>query len=100
MASSLEQKNLYEAKVRGELDKLNAQIDEFKAKAAQAEADTKIKYQDQLEALRVKQAAAQAKLQEFQTAAESAWEEMKSGLDAAWQELQSAFNRAMAELNE
>lgn len=100
MVSSLEQKKLYEAKIRAELNKLNAQIDEFKKKAAQAEAKTKIKYQDQLEALRVKQAAAQAKLQEFQTAAESAWEEMKAGLEVAWQDLQSAFNRAMAELSE
>lgn len=100
MTSNLEQKNLYEARVKAELDKLNAQIDELKAKAAQAEADTRLKYQDQVEALSTKQAAVQTKLQEVQAAAGSAWEDMKSGLDAAWQDLQSSFDQAIAEFNE
>ncbi len=88
-------KEAYRQKVQAEFDKLTAQIDELKAKAAQAEADTKLQYQSHLENLRVKQEAMQNKLEEFQKSGEAAWEELQSGLEKVWQDLEETFQNAV-----
>lgn len=89
----------YEATAEAKMQQLGAQIDELQAKANLAKADAKVKYQEQIDALKVKQSEAQVKYEALKGSAENAWEEMKAGVDSAWQELQTAFDKAKSELD-
>jgi hypothetical protein len=46
--------------------------------------DARVKYEEQLKAMRADGDAANKKLQEIRTASESAWQSMQAGMDAAW----------------
>lgn len=91
----METKQAYEAKVKAQLDRLNAQIDQMKAKAAEANADAAIEYNKMLEDLSGKRNEAQAKLDEIGRASEDAWEDLKIGFESAWNDLNVAFKSAM-----
>jgi len=95
-----QQKTLYREKVQAELNKLNAQVDEMKAKAAQAQADAKIQYTSQIEELQTKQVAVQKQLEELQSASQDAWEDIKTGVEAAWLDLQQSFQNAVAKFDQ
>lgn len=88
-------KQTYKEKTQLQLDKLNAQLEEIKAKAAQAEADAKVEYHNVIEELTAKRDALQTKLDELGTATEGAWKEIQTGAEKALGELQSAFDKAM-----
>ncbi|MGB7084775.1 MAG: hypothetical protein WBD47_04425 [Phormidesmis sp.] len=92
-------KNSYEKTAEAKMQQLGAQIDALQAKANLAKADAKVKYQEQIDALRVKQSEAKTKFESLKGSAGNAWEEMKTGVDSAWQELQSAFDKAKSELD-
>jgi len=92
-------KEVYQQRVRAELDKLNAQINEMKAKADQSKADAKIHYTNIVEDLQTKRAAVEQKLDEMQSASEGAWQEIQVGVENAWNDLQSAFSGAVAKFN-
>lgn len=89
----------YEATAEAKMQKLGAQIDELQVKANLAEADAKVKYQEQIDALQVRQAEAKAKFEVLKGSAESAWEELQSGVESAWKELQIACDKAKSELD-
>jgi len=89
----------YEATAEAKMQKLGAQIDELQAKADVAKADAKVKYQEQIDTLKVKQSEAKVKYEKLKDSTEDAWEEMKAGVDSAWQELQSAFDKAKSKLD-
>jgi uncharacterized coiled-coil DUF342 family protein len=76
------------------MDKLNAQIDELKAKAAQAKAETSVHYYSRLEELYAQRDAVQAKLEEIQQAGEEAWQELTTGFEQAWSDLQKGVESA------
>ena len=92
-------KQTYEATAEAKMQKLGAEIDALQAKANLAKADAKVKYQEQLDALRVKRSETKVKLDSLKGSAGNAWEEMRSGVESAWKELQSAFDRAKSELD-
>ncbi|MGB3639162.1 MAG: hypothetical protein WBA39_16540 [Rivularia sp. (in: cyanobacteria)] len=91
----METKQAYEAKVKAQLDKLNAQIAQMKAKAAEANADAEIEYNKTIEDLSDKRDAAQVKLNEIGKASEDAWQDLKVGFESAWNDLNIAFKSAM-----
>ncbi len=91
----METKQAYEAKVKAQLDNLNAQIAQMKAKAAEANADAAIEYNKMIEDLSDKRDAAQVKLNEIGKASEDAWEDLKVGFESAWNDLNIAFKSAM-----
>jgi SMC interacting uncharacterized protein involved in chromosome segregation len=95
-----QKKELYENRVRAELDKLNAQINELKAKGKQAEADTRIQYNSLMQELQTKQAATENKLRELQAASEDAWGDIQSGFESAWIDLQTAFKSAVSKMDQ
>lgn len=94
-----DQRDAYQAKAAAELDKLNAQIDEFRAKAAQAKAETEAAYYSQVKELSAKRDALLAKWQEVQSAREAAWQDINKGFEAAWNEVSQAFENAMKHFN-
>ena len=101
MATQPEQQQIvYRDKVQAELNKLNAQVDEMKAKAAQVQADAKIQYSSQIEELQTKQVAVQMKLEELQAASQDAWEDIKTGVELAWLDLQQSFQNAIAQFDQ
>ena len=87
-------KEAYQQKIEAQLDEWTAEIDKMKAKAAKAEADARLEYNDRIEELRLKQLVAQEKLQEFREAGEDAWEDLKAGLELAWDSLGEAVKSA------
>ena len=92
-------KKAYEATAEAKMQKLGAEIDALQAKANLAKADAKVKYQEQLDTLKVKRSEAKIKLDSLRNSAGDAWEEMQVGIESAWKELQSAFDRAKSELD-
>ena len=92
-------KKTYEATAEAKMQKLGAEIDALQVKAGIATAEAKVKYQKQLDALKVKRSEAKVKLDSLKDSAGNAWEEMQAGVDSAWKELQSAFDRAKSELD-
>lgn len=94
MTTQTPQRQEYQAKVKAELDKFNAQVEEMKAKAAQAQADAKADYHSRMEEVYAKRDAAQNKLQELQNTSAEAWEDVQKGFENAWNDLTDAFERA------
>ncbi|UTW08279.1 hypothetical protein [Pseudomonas benzenivorans] len=92
----MSKKEAYEKKLQAQLDELSADIDKLKARAAQAEADSQLEYQKQLEDLREKRAAAQDKLENIKGSSEEAWEDIKAGADGALESLSAALKSASA----
>lgn len=84
----------YIRRIHAKLDDLNAEIDLLAAKADGVSADVKKEYQEQIEALKAKQAVARQKVAELQLAGGSAWEDMKSGIDLAWTAMGEAIDSA------
>jgi hypothetical protein len=84
---TVEKKETYQEKMDAQLKEWTAMLEELKAKAQQASVDATIQYQEQIELLRTKYDAAQAKLQELRTAGESAWEHLAADMENAWKEL-------------
>jgi len=89
-------RDAYVEKLKVQLDAWNADIDKLEAKAAQAEAEAKIEYQNQLDELRAKRDDVRDKLSAMQQAGEGAWEDLKEGLENSWEILKMSFNKAKA----
>lgn len=87
-------RDAYQAKVQAELTKMNARIDEYRAKAEQAKADVEANYYSQIEELLSKRDAAQSKLEELQQSSEAAWQDLQKGFESAWNEFSHAMERA------
>lgn len=84
----------YIRKMQAKLDEWDAEIDTLTAKAAEVTADIKIEYNEQIESLKAKQAAARQKIEELQQAGESAWEDLRSGIELAWTAIGEAIDSA------
>lgn len=97
---SAEQRDTYEAKVKAELDKLNARIDEFKAKADQAKADVEINYYSTIEELTSRRDALLTKWEEMNSASEAAWSDLQKGFESAWNEVAKSFEKATQHFNQ
>lgn len=90
------QNDQYIEKIKARLDQWNAEIDKLEARSKEAEADTKIEYQKQLDGLREQRDRAEAQLEEIRNATDEAWSELESGFDKAWQDISTAFDNAFS----
>lgn len=84
----------YVRKMQAKLAELNADIDKLAAKAGEVSADLKGEYNEQLVALKAKQAAARQKIEEVQKSGESAWKDLKVGIDLAWNAIGESIDSA------
>jgi uncharacterized coiled-coil DUF342 family protein len=87
-------KEAYIQKLHAKIDEWNADIDRLKAKADQVEADSKIEYQKQLQALKSKRDEIEKKVSEISRSGENAWEDLKAGADLAWEAMSEAIKSA------
>ena len=90
----MDKKEAYEKKMEAQLDEWNARIDMLKAKAAKAEADSKIELQDNIDELQKKRQEAEDKLQELRNSSSDAWEDLKDGVEKAWSDFGAAVKSA------
>jgi hypothetical protein len=87
-----EKRKAYEEKLDAQLDEWKAQIALLKAKADKAKAEAKIEFYKTIEALQRKQDEARAKLHELKTASDEEWEEHKTNTEKALEAFQTAFH--------
>jgi len=87
-------KDAYQEKIEAQLREWTAKINELKAKADGGKADAKIEMYKRIDALRVKQEAAQAKFQELKKAGAEKLEQLRTGLDKAMGDLKTAWESA------
>ena len=93
----MSKKDEYFAMMESQIRKWDAEVDKLRAKSAQMNADARIKYEEQLGAMRAHRDAAHKKLQEIRTASESAWQDMQAGTDAAWTSMKNALDKASSQ---
>jgi len=84
----------YLHKLQAKLEEWNAEIDRLTAKAGEVTADARHEYNDQIMALKAKQAATRKKVEEMQHAGEGAWEDLKSGIERSWAAMGEALHSA------
>ncbi len=84
----------YVRKMQAKLAELNADIDKLAARAGQVSAELKSEYNEEMAALKAKQAAARKKIEEMQKSGESAWQDLKAGMDLAWTAIGESIDSA------
>jgi RNA-splicing ligase RtcB len=60
-------------------------------KGNEVKEDAKVKYQEQLTALRAQRAEGEKKLEEMQAATESTWEQVKMETDNVWEAFKESY---------
>lgn len=84
-------KDEYIEKLAAELKGWSADIDALNAKAEIASADLKVKYHEEIEALRVKEREASEKIKELQAAGSDAWDSVKETSEKVWHDLRTGL---------
>ena len=68
----------YVSKMKLRLDKWNVEMDALEAKVHKGNEDTKVKYQEQLIALRAKRQEGEKQLEAIKSASDDSWEHLKA----------------------
>jgi hypothetical protein len=89
-------KEAYQQKLAAQLKEWDAKLDQLSAKAQKATAEARIKYENELEVLKGKRAAAHKKFEELGKRSENAWEDMKGGVENVWDEMNKAIEKLTA----
>jgi predicted nucleic acid-binding Zn-ribbon protein len=71
----------YTAKMKQELDTLNARMDALQAKAGQAKAEARQKYNSEMSKLRHQSTLARTKLEEISVAGEEGWDKLMAEME-------------------
>ena len=86
-------KKAYQEMLEAQLKEWDAKIDLMRAKAEKMQAEVKIEFENQLQALRAKRDEANAKLRDLQKRSEDAWEDLREGTQKAWDEFSKAAEK-------
>jgi hypothetical protein len=92
-------KDAYVEKLKGNIDKWNAEIDEFQAKTDKAKDEVQVEFQKQIAEIKAKRQGLEGKMAELKNAGDEAWEDVKGGVDVARQILGQAVNSAKDRFN-
>jgi hypothetical protein len=84
-------RDAYKNKAEAEVELAQARLAEFKAKAKNFSAETRLKYAEQVDNLEHGVETAKAKLKELGEAGEDAWEHLKDGMEHALRSLSTAI---------
>jgi septal ring factor EnvC (AmiA/AmiB activator) len=88
------EKEAYEQKMEARLERWQAQIDELKARAKEADADTKAEIAKRLKELEKHSEGAREKLHELRASSGEAWKDVKFGAERSWETLEDALKAA------
>ena len=83
----------YQVQMEKQLNEWKVQTERFKAGAEQIEANAKVQYEKQLEALRTAQTEAWEDFYKLKGANEGAWGQFKADMDKAGGEVKAAVER-------
>jgi uncharacterized coiled-coil DUF342 family protein len=91
-------KDEYVGKRKAQIDKLNAEIEDLAAKAAQTDADSQARreHKEHVASLRQKRDEARDKLTEIEAAADDRWEDLKDGVENVWMSFKQGFEKVKA----
>lgn len=93
----METKESYLKKMKGKFDDLNnkwnMERNNLEAKAQQAKAEVKKKFEEQLKSLQETREKMRQKLDQVDNASEDAWKDIKEKVDNAWQALNDAVKK-------
>ncbi|EEG09607.1 sll1863 family stress response protein [Pseudogulbenkiania ferrooxidans] len=89
-------KEAYRKKLEAQLKEWDAKLAVLSAKAKKATADARINYENELESLKSKRAAAYNMLEEMGERGENTWEDMKDGVEKVWDEMSKAIEKVAA----
>lgn len=87
-------KKAYEKKQQARLDEWAAEIDKLKAKAERADAEAKIKLNEEIREAEAMQKKIEDKLAELRSSTGDAWTDIKRGVDEAAESLGSSLRAA------
>lgn len=87
-------RDAYVEKLKKNIDKWNAEIGDFQAKADQAKDDAKAEFLRQIAEIKAKRQELEGKMADLKNAGEEAWEDVKKGVDVARQILGQAIQSA------
>ena len=95
-----EQKENYQQKIQDQLDEWRADIDRLKERAKSATAETKLKYQENIDRLELKMDEGKSKLKELKESGSEAWDAVKDGADSIWDTMKATFAEVKEKLKE
>lgn len=84
-------KDEYIESLASEMKEWSAQIDLLSAKAGNAAADVRLRFNEDIDALRAKQQAAAEKIKELEAASGDAWETVKETAEKVWDDLRTGL---------
>jgi hypothetical protein len=85
-------KDEYVADMKKRLDEWSVEIDALEQRGHEIKEDARVKYQEQLVALRAKRVEGEKRLDEMQAAAESSWEHLKAETENVWEAMKDSAN--------
>jgi cytochrome c556 len=88
------QKTEFVAKMQGQLDEINRDLDQLAAKIEKASDTAKAEAKPKLQALRDQAAKLKTQLDKAKDATESTWEDVKTGFKKGYSDLKDGFNQA------
>jgi hypothetical protein len=94
------EKKAYQEKIEVQLKELAQKIEGLIGKGERAKEEAKVKYAQQIEALRAKQESVRQKLQGLKEPGSAAWDDLKKGVDSAISDLKAAVQSAVARFKE
>ena len=95
-----EQKENYQQKIESQLDEWRADIDRLREKAKNATAETKLRYQENIDRLELKLDEGKSKLKDLKESGGEAWESIKDGADSIWDTMKATFAEVKEKLRD
>ena len=83
--------------MEAQIKKWDAEVDYLRRRSHEMSAEARIKYDEQIKAMRASRDAANKKLQELHASSESAWQHMQTGVDTAWASMKNALEKASSQ---
>lgn len=93
-----EHRDAYIAKMKLQLDELNAKMDELEAKAREAKEDARDKYKEEMSKLRHQSKLAVAKFEELKAAGDDRWDAMVAETEKIRDAFTHSFNYFKSQL--
>jgi len=88
----MKKRDAYVAKMKLELDDMNAQLDKLADKSKKAKQDMQAKYKQEMADLRAQSGKASAKLDELKAAGDDAWQSMAAEMEKIGDAFKHSYN--------
>jgi uncharacterized coiled-coil protein SlyX len=90
----MNEKDLYQQKLKAQLNEWQADIDKLKAKMAGASVGAKMELSQHINMLEDKIAEGNSKVEELDKVTDDSWKTVKEGFEEAWESISTAFEDA------